>query len=169
MRDLILAVRLSKKLKEQAIAKLKEHGVIAVGGEGNETYFVLHPSTMNPGWWQVSSFRDDGPIGHAENENKDSAISWALEGYPTEHHRVVTEQEFVALTSTPKYFEGSRRVTFTQLDNTLRYETGIGALDVGVARPYLDAAWAAQDIEEGIKHLQAGIKEIRARKSARRT
>lgn len=169
MRDFILAARLFKKLKEQAADNLKEHGVIAVGGEGNETYFVLHPSTVNPGWWQVSSFRDDGPLGHTERENKDSAISWALEGYPTEHHRVVTEQEFVTLTSTPKYFEGSRRVTFTQLDNALRYEAGFGVTDYGVAQSYLDAAWAAQDIEEGVKHLQDGLKKIRAGKSARPT
>lgn len=144
----------------RAAALLAEARIIALGEGDNEHFYMLHPSTVIPGGWQVSFFDRRGPYGHDEGETVEQAIDRALEHRDVSAVRPVSEQEFIAVSTSPAFLEGVRRVTYTGLWNTITYEFGYE-----LPRKYLDDAHAAKSIDEAIQILEIGLRTLRRQAS----
>jgi hypothetical protein len=130
--------------------------IIAVGQAPDDTFLMLHPSTVIPEGWQVSMFDRRGPFSHTEDADQAQAIEHALDGYSADVVRPVSEREFMAISATPEFRQGVQAVVFNALDNKIRHEFGRGP-DV-MAIVY--AARGAANYDDAIRILQAGLESL---------
>jgi hypothetical protein len=146
-----------------AAALLVEAKIIATNEHGRETFLMLHPSTVIPDGWQVSLFDRTGPFSHEEGATLDEAVGRVLERRDLSSVRPVTEQEFMAISTSPEFLEGVRRVTYTGLWNAITYEFGYE-----LPRKYIDDAREAQSMDEAISILQIGLRTLRRQAKKKR-
>jgi len=142
--------------KARAVALLVEARIIALGEGADEKFYMLHPSTVIPDGWQVSFFDRRGPYGHDEGETGEKAIERALEHRDVSAVRPVSEQEFMAISTSPEFLDGVKRVTYTGLWNAITYEFGYE-----LPRAYLDDAREAASVEDAIQILRIGLDTLR--------
>lgn len=149
--------RAEHELRQAQVASLLvEARIIALGEGADEKFFMLHPSTVIPDGWQVSYFDRRGPYGHEEGKTLEKALERALEMRDLSAVRPVSEQEFIAISTSPEFLEGVKRVTYTGLLNTLGYEFGYE-----LPRAYIDDAREAENIEDAIQILRIGLETLR--------
>lgn len=132
-------------------------GLICVtDSDGREVFLMLHPSTVDPGGWQVSYFDRRGPYGHETGRNREEAIARALEYRDLSNVAVVTEREFMGISATSEFAEGVKRVRFVGLDNRLRCEFGYTDEVMAICT----AAREVDDLDEAIEILWEGLKKL---------
>lgn len=159
VRDEIQAkLREDKRRRARVAEMFEESGIVAIDVGGREEFLVLHPSTRRPGAWQVSAFGFDGPIGHDEGGTREEAIKRALETHGRKAKvRPASEAEFMELSQSDEFIEGSKRVRFVQLVNELSFEYGRAP----AVRELEDKAHAADTMDEAIEILERGARRLR--------
>ena len=143
--------------RRRVSAMLAETKLISAGKEPRRTIMLLHPSTRSPDKWQVSYFDEHGPYGHEEGATQEAAIDHALELRDLSGAHPMTEQEFMDISSTPEFIEGTKRVTYVGLLNQIGYEFGGSDL----ATQYTIAAQQAKDLDEAIEILHQALLDLR--------
>lgn len=144
-----------KQLISFAAEALDVTGIIMLGEEPHETYLMLHPSTVIPGGWQVSMFDRQGPFSHAEGKDQAKVRRDAVEGFDFRVVRPVTEREFMALSSTPEWIDGVKRMHYIGMQNRMGYD-----FPWEEVKPYLRDAREASSLDEAIEILEMGMRTL---------
>lgn len=124
---------------------------------------IISGEMQNPskGAFRVTTFGDDGPIGHATQKTMDKiAEEISYSGFKT--IRPASDEDVIAWTSTPRFIEGSKRVAFTQAANTLHFRASAKnahdrakAIETEAHRLAARGQW-----DDAVLVLQQGIKEL---------
>ncbi len=118
--------------------------------------YILTPSARLPGRWQVSEFGLDGPFGHQDFATPDEAIEDLARGGNLKLAKPLSDSEWMAIQNSKRFYEGSRRAVFVDLENQIRY-----SLPNALSKPLLDEAWRTKDLEKSITILRNAIRTWR--------
>ncbi len=113
------------------------------------------------GAFRVTTFGDDGPIGHATRKDMDAITEEIIDnGWKT--LRPATDVEVDQWTSSEKFVEGSKRVAATQAINTLHWRASQKGQQERAREieAEADKHWRAGDKDAALDVLQRGVKEL---------
>lgn len=134
---------------------LTTHGLVGLGEGQDEKFYMLHPSTVIPGGWQVSMFDRRGPYSHEEGQDRDAVIARALEYESLKAVRPVSEAEFMEISTSDSFREGVLRAQYVGLINKLTYHHGHEKV-----WPLQVEAQKASSLEEAIEILYEGSRGL---------
>lgn len=154
--------RKGKRVAMWIAALKKSPAVIVTDSYGNRDLVVRSGEMQNPGEGKLRAtmFGTDGPRGHI-TRNTDRELAAELgDRYLVRSLRPASDAEVMKWTASSEFTEGSKRVAFTQAQNTLGFlASKTGRYDR--AQEIRARADAAGDIEKATRIIEAGIKELR--------
>ena len=114
------------------------------------------------GKFRVTTFGDDGPVGHHVEPSMEKVAEEIAVGHGYKSVRPASDDEVMAWTSTSKFIEGSKRVAFTQAANMLNFRAGkqdkrsqAREIEMRAHKLASEGHW-----DDAVDVLQRGIKDL---------